>query len=245
MRLGWLWGLGLIAGLFCGGAAQAQVDNTFTRADAYRAERAAACRAGDLDACAQEGQNYSAGLRVAQNLPLAVEFLGRACDGGRLAACVNLGTLYAEPGRSQHRPDTAMALFERACAGGETGGCEAGSAALRNADGRTYRDWTRAESFLRRACDRDLTESCWRLGVVYLNGDSVPQDFGRAAGPLEKACLGGRRQACEPAARIVGSGRGVPEDGAKAERLINHGCELGDSNACQVRDQLRAFMAGQ
>ena len=245
MRLHGLWSLFLVVGLLTAGSAHAQADNIFARADAYRAERAAACRSGDLDACAQEGQNFWAGVRVPRDLPKAVEFLGRACRGGRLASCAYLGRLHAEPGTPFHQPATASSLFERACAGGETGGCEAGSAALRNADGRTYRDWTRAESFLRRACDRDLTESCWRLGVVYLNGDGVPQDFGRAAGPLEKACLGGRRQACEPAARIVGSGRGVPEDGAKAERLINHGCELGDSNACQVRDQLRAFMAGQ
>ena len=49
MRLESLWGLALVAGLFCGGAAHAQVDNMITRADAYRAERAAACRGGDFD----------------------------------------------------------------------------------------------------------------------------------------------------------------------------------------------------
>ena len=245
MRFGRLWGLVLVAGLFAGGAAHAQVDNTFTRADAYRAERAAACRAGDLDACAQEGQNYWAGMRVAQNLPLAVEFLDRACDGGQLPSCVILGQLHAEPGRPQHQPQTAFALFERACAGGEAEGCAAGAVALRQADGRNYSDWPRAEAFLRRACERDHMESCFRLGVVYLNGDGVPQDPGKAAGPLGTACEGGQARACEPAARIFGSGRGVERDVARAESLINRGCDLGDSNACRVRDELRAFMAGQ
>lgn len=196
MRLGSLSGLVLIAGLIFGGAAHAQVDNMITRADAYRTERAAACRAGDLDACAQEGQNYWAGMRVAQNLPLAVDFLGRACNGGRLASCVILGKLHAEPGRPQHQPQTALALFERACTGGEVEGCAAGAAALRNADGRTYREWSRAEAFLRRACDRTDAESCFRLGAAYMNGDGVAPDPARAGPLLEAACLGGRRDAC-------------------------------------------------
>lgn len=234
------WIVGVLLGLAWAGPAAAQ--DQFRDGSAYMAERDAACRRGDLEACARQGQTYWAGVRAPQNLPLAVDFLGRACEGGRLASCVVLARLHAEAG-PHHRPDRAMSLFERACAGGEVEGCAAGAVALRNADGRTYREWPRAESFMRRACERNDIESCWRLGVVHVNGDGAPQDFGRAAPLLEKACRGGRRQACVPAAQIFGSGRGVPEDGAKAESLVAHGCELGDSEACGVQDRLRAFKA--
>ena len=133
MRFHGLWSLFLVAGLLTAGSAHAQADNIFARADAYRAERAAACRSGDLDACAQEGQNFWAGVRVPRDLPKAVEFLGRACRGGRLASCAHLGRLHAEAGTPFHQPATASGLFERACAGGEIEGCTAGAAALRRA----------------------------------------------------------------------------------------------------------------
>lgn len=237
MRLTGLWNLFLAAGLLMAGSAQAQADNTFARAEAYRAERAAACRGGDLDACAQEGQNFAAGVRAPQNLPLAIDFLGRACDGGRLAACVTLGKLRAEPGRPQHQPQTAFALFERACAGGEVEGCTAGAFALRNADGATYRDWPRAESFLRRACDRDDAEACLQLGATYFNGAGMAPDKARAAEPLARACMGGRRSACASAVGLFGEGGDVPRDLARTERLMDRGCGLGDAGLCHLLGQ--------
>ncbi len=229
--------LALAVGLLMGGAAHAQVDNALTRADAYRAERAAACRAGDLDACAREGQTYWAGIRAPKNLPLAVDFLGRACRGGRLASCVILGNLHGESGTPFHQPETSLGLFERACAGGEVEGCSEGAKALLNVDGRTYRDWPRAESFLRRACDRSNARACLQLGGAYFNGDGVAPDPARAAEPLARACLGGVREGCPAAVGLFGEGAHVPRDLERTEQLMKRGCDLGDAGLCHMQGQ--------
>lgn len=222
--------------------AGAQTDNTLTRADTYRAERATACRGGDLDACAQEGQNYWAGVRVPQNLSLAAEFLGRACDGDRPAACVSLGRLYMADANPTPRPRAALSLFERACAAREVNGCVAGAVALQTPDGRQYSDWAQAEPFLQRACQLGHTESCWRWGVVYMNGEGVERDFGRAAAPMASACRGGGRPACAIAARLFGGGHGVSRNLNVAEQMAERGCALGDQDSCDLRDHTRSLL---
>jgi hypothetical protein len=93
---------------------------------------------------------------------------------------------------------------------------------------------------LSKGCDSGLIRACNDLGVLYANGNGVPQNYFRAAALYSKACDGGNPIACTNLGNFYRLGIGVAKDTGKALQLITKGCNLGSTWAgCAQLRQMR------
>lgn len=74
---------------------------------------------------------------------------------------------------------------------------------------------------------------CFNLGVDYLHGDGVAQDFTQARTVFQTACDGGYASACSSLGVMYRYGEGVTQDYGQARSFYQKGCDGGDAQACQ------------
>jgi len=85
---------------------------------------------------------------------------------------------------------------------------------------------------LQQACDLGDAKGCYKLGLKFAKGESVPKDDAKAVSLLQKACDGGDVMGCNDLGFMYGSGRGVPKDDAKAVQFYQKACDGGHSQSC-------------
>ena len=84
-----------------------------------------------------------------------------------------------------------------------------------------------------KACDAGSAPTCNSLGLIYANGEGVPQDQLRAAGLYRQACDGGNPPGCTNLGYVYAHGLGVSADQSHALRLYQDGCSGGDAAGCE------------
>jgi len=190
------------------------------------------CAAGDKVYCFWLAGALRAGSSgISRDVKRALSLYARACDAGNPPDCFEAGTLYAAEADAPIDFPRAAALFDRACtlnrekfgAGPQEypGYCE--RAGLSYLDERA-RNVPRAVELLTRTCELESTESCARLGALYLDGTLLPQDPAHAFRLLKKACDDAAPLACYQLGSMYRAGTGVAQDRAKAEALYDRAC---------------------
>lgn len=82
------------------------------------------------------------------------------------------------------------------------------------------------------ACDGGNAGGCFRLGLFYMKGEAVKQDYQKAATLLTKACDGGAVYGCNQLGILYADGKGVRQDFQKAKKLFGLACDKGIEQGC-------------
>ena len=158
--------------LRAGGADFARASTSMAYAWAYEetAPLAAACDAGDGEACYLLGSAHRAGRGVARDDALAREYLARSCEQGWPAGCSSLAEIHLRGEAVAVDYRRAAEGFELACNGGEAMSCLRLGLMYRLGEGITP-DEPRSRALIDQACGMGLAEACqMRAGI----GSSPP-----------------------------------------------------------------------
>ena len=99
-----------------------------------------------------------------------------------------------------------------------------------------------AARLYQQACDDGSMLECNLLGIMYLTGEGVTQDFGRAVTLFEQACDGEIMEGCSRLGVMYANGAGVTQDFGRAVTLFEQACEGGETQGCSQLDQLYRLM---
>jgi uncharacterized protein len=197
----------------------------YARAVGYYAR---GCDGGGLTACNNLGVLLSEGRDgVPRDDPRAVQYFDRACAKDEPMACGNLGNMYYRGDGVAKDAKRAYALYDRSCKAGSDRSCGRLGLAYVEGAGGFARDPARGLELMRRACDKDVADTCAQLAELYEAGVGVPKDIGAAKQLYQKACRGGFGKACVKLAESPALG-GADE----AARWLATGCKAPDRNSC-------------
>jgi len=82
------------------------------------------------------------------------------------------------------------------------------------------------------ACSHGEVKECANLGVMYVNGKGVTQDYLKATELFEKACNGGITKGCYNLGAMYFNGKGVSIDHFKAVKFFKKACDDNDAAGC-------------
>ena len=91
----------------------------------------------------------------------------------------------------------------------------------------------------RKAAEQGHPRAQYNLGVLYANGQGVPQDFTEAAKWFRKAAEQGYAPAQNNLGSLYDKGKGVPLDFAEAAKWYRKAAEQGDADAAEALEQLQ------
>ncbi|MDR2507268.1 MAG: sel1 repeat family protein [Candidatus Accumulibacter sp.] len=94
------------------------------------------------------------------------------------------------------------------------------------------REHQKKAAAFKKSCDGGDAKTCTNLGVLYVTGKGVKQDYARAAELYAKACDGENARGCSSLGELYANGRGVGQDAAKARELYKKACDLWNARAC-------------
>ena len=103
-----------------------------------------------------------------------------------------------------------------------------------------------AVKWFRKAAEQGDASAQFNLGVMYANGEGVPEDDQEAVRWYRKAAGQGSAEAQYCLGRMYYEGKGVPEDYVKAYAWINLAASQGNKEAVEGKNTLKSEMtAGQ
>ena len=82
------------------------------------------------------------------------------------------------------------------------------------------------------ACTNGDLKACANLGVKYVQGKGVAQDFLKAVSYFNKACDGGFATGCYNLGQMYYNGKGVPTDHFKAVNYLKRACNDNSARGC-------------
>jgi TPR repeat protein len=200
------------------------VRKEYARAVGYYAR---GCDGGGMTACNNLGVLLSEGRDgVPRDDPRAVQYFERACDKNEPMACGNLGNMYSRGDGVAKDEKRANALYDRSCKAGSDRSCgRLGLAYVEGAAG-FPRDPQRGVELMRKACDKDVPDTCAQLAELYEAGVGVTKDVATAKQLYQKACRGGFGKACVKLATSPALGAD------EAVRWLATGCKAPDRESC-------------
>lgn len=174
--------------------------------------------------------------------------LGRVADPGAVgptAELADVGAAACPVGfvRSGGSCVSARGAASHECRQGDWDDCDAqckvGNAAscatlafMYHYDTSGKRDFERAASLYRKACDGGSQTACAGVGMLYLRGLTVTRDFAQAAKLFDAACQSGSGRACNNLGFMFDRGLGMPRGPRKGAQLQGRGCDAGYALSC-------------
>ena len=140
--------------------------------------------------------------------------------------CIFVGGTYNQAGHYRE----AIPYFEKAIA--------FGNSTAYGQLGRAYyqlNDYFNAKKYFEISCNKvsDIqAESCYNLGVMYVEGQGVRQDYHKAAELYKKACDMKYADACNNLGVLYGKGQGVKQNRSIAKQYYGKACDLGEQMGC-------------
>ena len=106
-------------------------------------------------------------------------------------------------------------------------------AALFRMGQKNYRamNFAKAAECYTKAAEAGSADAMWRLGLLYEEGEGVPQDYAKAIEWYTKAAKAGHAKAMWDLGFLYYSGEGVPQDSAKAAEWYTNAAKAGDTDA--------------
>ena len=93
-------------------------------------------------------------------------------------------------------------------------------------------DFVTAEPLLRKACDLDNALGCYKLGVMYWNGNGIERSIPEALTGMEKGCRLRDAEACQSLGDLYLMGDQEIRDTPRAATFYSSACDLGSGAAC-------------
>ena len=140
--------------------------------------------------------------------------------------CGIVGVVYHTAG--YHRE--SIPYFERAIALGDNRAYNSLGFAYYNLN-----DYFNAKKYYEIGCNKVgnmQAESCYNLGVMYVEGQGVRQDYYRARELYKKACDMKHASACNNLGFLYGKGQGVKQNHSIAKQYYGKACDLGSQIGC-------------
>ena len=102
-------------------------------------------------------------------------------------------------------------------------------------------DYFNAKEYYEIGCNKvsDMqSQSCFNLGLMYVEGQGVRQDYHKAAELYKKACDIDHALACNNLGALYGKGQGVRQNRSIAKQYFGKACDLGDQQGCDNYKEL-------
>ena len=103
-------------------------------------------------------------------------------------------------------------------------------------------DYATALRLSRSLANQGSAVAQWILGIMYANGQGVPQDYAAAASWYRKAAEQGQAGAQNNLGKMYATGQGVPQDYVLAHMWWNLAADQGDAVAFKKRDNVATKM---
>ncbi len=161
--------------------------------------------------------------QTAAQIAAGAEQSRRACQQGDALACLNLGRHHLEGGELQHNPSRALGYFRSACDLGRSEGCSNAAGMLFDED--EMNQPLRAMPLYARACELGDLRACTVAGMIYAEGNNVPQDYTRAESFFRRACDRGDVDGCRALGIMYNGGEGVVQNHRRAAEYFLRACE--------------------
>lgn len=193
-----------------------------------------ACRRGHGPSCTLLGFVHETGRLGAADPRRALAFYDQGCAAADGEGCVKAAMVHARGLLGAPAPEAAIAPLTRGCELGAGAGCVELARKYEQALG-VARDPTRAAALYARAFERLRAEcpkrgpSCFRLGLLYLEGTGTAADPGLARAAFDAGCGAGSGDACYALGLAQSRGFGGPTDRAAALATFIRACEQYDS----------------
>ncbi|MBA84221.1 SEL1-like repeat protein [Thalassobius sp. S69A] len=178
--------------------------------------------ANDAESMYQKGLQYQTGEGVLQNYAQAAEWYAKAADQGHPAAQNRLAQHLFEGLGTAQDTQAALTWFARAAESGDAGYQFDYATALQ-----TMGMETQAAQVYLLAADQGHLEAQTSLGVLYQNGQGVPQDLERARALYEGPADAGLARAQNNLGLLYVRGDGVEQDYEHAAQLFQLAAEQG------------------
>jgi uncharacterized protein len=94
--------------------------------------------------------------------------------------------------------------------------------------------YVEARPMLESSCGDGSASSCTRLGILYVQGWGVAQDYRKARTLYEKACDAGDMLGCGHLGFLYQDGQGVTKDYGQARTLFQKACDGGSMMGCSA-----------
>ena len=85
----------------------------------------------------------------------------------------------------------------------------------------------------KKACDGGDASGCENLGLDYVKGRGVKQNYFKAAKLFAKACDGGNAEGCSNLGVSYTNGTGVKQSYTKAKMYFGKACDGGNADGCR------------
>ena len=103
-------------------------------------------------------------------------------------------------------------------------------------------DYSTAYRLFRPLAEQGYALAQFNLGLMYANGQGVPQDYAAAVSWYRKAADQGNASAQYNLGVAYATGHGVPQDYVQAHKWFNLAAASGNANAVKARDIVAAKM---
>lgn len=172
--------------------------------------------------------------------PEQLENAAQICESGNVETCRNLaGYCFSE-----------LKNYDKVVRFGALG-CKKGDLYSCSLTGEGYymlENFTKSKEYHTKVCGTKKTPndldklaksgSCYRLGVMYGNGQGVRQDFFKAREYLTKACNDKGTEACHNLGVLYHKGKGVRQNLTTAKEYYGKACDLEYQNGCDAYRKL-------
>jgi hypothetical protein len=101
-----------------------------------------------------------------------------------------------------------------------------------------------AKPLLEAACNAHNVKACNNLGLFYMNGSGVPQDYFRAMTIFTQTCDAGENAGCINLGDLYHEGKGVEKNDIRAVELFSKACDAGNSTGCTNLGNMYHFGSG-
>ncbi len=164
---------------------------------------------------------------------------GRGCPQATPLVTTNTptGTLpqgSADNNCNEAKSERCIALLDANCKKGQAQDCFQASEFY---DGESQPALTKKIEYLKRACDLNHLESCYRSAIFEAGRKDGAPNYSLVMTHLEKSCREGNTGAVLQSCALLGiyltdDDSGVPNDFGRARRLLQIGCEAGEPKGC-------------
>ena len=86
--------------------------------------------------------------------------------------------------------------------------------------------------YFKKSCEMGYQEGCVSLGMRYILGQGVKQDYSKGIDLYRKACDAGHSGGCNGLGFMYEIGEGVTVDLPKAKQFYSKACDLGSDMGC-------------
>lgn len=142
-----------------------------------------ACNLNYGNGCSNLGSMYYKGKGVSQDYQKAKLYYDKACSLGNKKAC-------------KMKFNNNSFSFEESCHRGNGNDCYTAGFYYEKGSNGYARNYTQAKTHYDKACNLKNKEGCHALGVLFVEGMGVNEDFNTAKFYFKKACDLGRAESC-------------------------------------------------